>query len=134
MSRRGASCPTARWSPLEAVDTSSGALRTGRALAQAIPRGNVTHADYWAKRGEKLLGSFMAVAGLARLLRDEDGKPLHTVSMEQVASWVTTMAEYTDPTINELIRHGLQRKVALEAKLMARYASTTFAGVANRRP
>jgi type IV secretion system protein VirD4 len=122
--------PTARWSPLEAVSTSSGALRTGRALAQAIPRGNVTNADYWAKHGEKLLGAFMAVAGLARLLRDPGGRPLRNVSMEQVASWVTTMAEYTDPAINDLIRHGLARKAGLEANLMARYASTTFGGVA----
>jgi type IV secretion system protein VirD4 len=123
--------PTARWSPLEAVDTSSGALRTGRALAQAIPRGNVTNADYWAKHGEKLLGAFMAVAGLARLLRSDEGEPLHSVSMEQVASWVTTMAEYTDPTINDLIRNGLTHRAGLEANLMARYASTTFAGVAH---
>ena len=60
---------SARWSPLEAVTTSSGALRTGRALAQAIPRSGVTNADYWAKHGEKLLGAFMGVAGLSRLLR-----------------------------------------------------------------
>ena len=59
---------SARWSPLEAVTTSSGALRTGRALAQAIPRSGVTNADYWAKHGEKLLGAFMGVAGLSRLL------------------------------------------------------------------
>jgi type IV secretion system protein VirD4 len=123
--------PTARWSPLEAVGTSSGALRTGRALAQAIPRGNVTNADYWAKHGEKLLGAFMAIAGLARLLRDDEGEPLQSVSMEQVASWVTTMAEYTDPTINDLIRNGLTHRAGLEANLMARYASTTFAGVAH---
>ena len=51
---------SARWSPLEAVTTSSGALRTGRALAQAILSG-VTNADYWAKHGEKL-GAFMGVA------------------------------------------------------------------------
>lgn len=123
--------PTARWSPLEAVTTSSGALRTGRALAQAIPRGNVTNADYWAKHGEKLLAAFMAVAGLARLVRKPDGRPVRTVSMEQVASWVTTMAEYTEPAINDLIRHGLARRAGLEANLMARYASTTFAGVAH---
>lgn len=122
--------PTARWSPLEAVTSSSGALRTGRALAQAIPRGNVTNADYWAKHGEKLLGAFMAVAGLARLLRTDDGRPIRTVSMEQVASWVTTMAENTEPAINDLIRHGLGSTAGLEANLMARYASTTFEGVA----
>lgn len=122
--------PTARWSPLEAVTSSSGALRTGRALAQAIPRGNVTNADYWAKHGEKLLGAFMAVAGLARLLRTADGLPIRTVSMEQVASWVTTMAENTEPAINDLIRNGLGRPAGLEANLMARYASTTFEGVA----
>jgi type IV secretion system protein VirD4 len=122
--------PTARWSPLEAVISSSGALRTGRALAQAIPRGGVTNADYWAKHGEKLLAAFMAVAGLARLIRNPDGTPLRTVSMEQVASWVTTMAIATDPAINDLLRRGLQADASLEVKLMARYASTTFTGIA----
>jgi type IV secretion system protein VirD4 len=122
--------PTARWSPLEAVTSSSGALRTGRALAQAIPRGGVTNADYWAKHGEKLLAAFMAVAGLARLIRNPDGSPVRTVSMEQVASWVTTMAIATDPAINDLLRRGLQKDASLEVKLMARYASTTFTGIA----
>ena len=64
---------SARWSPLEAVTTSSGALRTGRALAQAIPRSGVTNADYWAKHGENLLGAFMGVAGLSRLLHASAG-------------------------------------------------------------
>jgi type IV secretion system protein VirD4 len=122
--------PTARWSPLEAVTSSSGALRTGRALAQAIPRGGVTNADYWAKHGEKLLAAFMAVAGLARLIRHPDGTPVRTVSMEQVASWVTTMAIATDPAINDLLRRGLHTDASLEVKLMARYASTTFTGIA----
>ena len=65
---------TARWSPLTSVTTSSGALRTGRALAQAIPRSGVTNADYWAKHGEKLLGAFMCLAGLSRLLQPPDGQ------------------------------------------------------------
>ena len=122
--------PTARWSPLEAVTTSTGALRTGRALAQAIPRGGVTNADYWAKHGEKLLGAFMAVAGLARLLPpDASGKRVH-VSMEQVATWVTTMAVASDPTINSLLRRGLDKEQPLEIRLMARHAAVTFIGVA----
>lgn len=121
---------TARWSPLEAVTTSTGALRTGRALAQAIPRGGVTNADYWAKHGEKLLGAFMAVAGLARLLPpDASGKRAH-VSMEQLATWVTTMAVASDTTINSLLRRGLDKEQPLEIRLMARHAAVTFIGVA----
>ena len=115
--------PTARWSPLTAVTTSTGALRTGRALAQAIPRSGVNNADYWAKHGEKLLGAFLAVAGLARLTNNEP------VSMEQIATWVTAMAGATDPRINHLIRTGLQRDQSLETKLLARHASTTFTGL-----
>ncbi|MCU1364870.1 MAG: type secretory system conjugative transfer family protein [Ilumatobacteraceae bacterium] len=118
---------TARWSPLEAVTTSSGALRTGRALAQAIPRGGVSNADYWTKHGEKLLSAFMAVAGLARLLTDDDDKPIR-VSMEQIATWVTTMAGASDPTINTLINRGLDKKET-EIKLMARHAAVTFIGI-----
>ncbi len=121
--------PTARWSPLEAATTSSGALRTGRALAQAIPRGGVTNGDYWAKHGEKLLGAYMAVAGLARLLRNSDSTPMHRVSMEQVASWVTTMATATHPTINSLLRNGLDSARPLETQLLARHAAVTFDGV-----
>ena len=122
--------PSARWSPLKAVSTSSGALRTGRALAQAIPRSGVTNAEYWAKHGEKLLGAFMSVAGLSRTMTGADGTPAKPVSMEQLASWVTTMAIATDPTINDLLRRGLDKQQPLEVKLMARHASTTFTGVA----
>jgi type IV secretion system protein VirD4 len=121
--------PTARWSPLEAATTSSGALRTGRALAQAIPRGGVTNGDYWAKHGEKLLGAYMAVAGLARLLKNSDGAPMHRVSMEQVASWVTTMTTASHPTINSLLRNGLDSARPLETQLLARHAAVTFDGV-----
>jgi type IV secretion system protein VirD4 len=122
--------PTARWSPLNAVTTSTGALRTGRALAQAIPKSGVNNADYWSKHGEKLLGSFLAVAGLSRLLPTTDGHPRRPVSMEQLASWVTAMAGATDPTINELIRTGLDHRQPLEVQLLARHASTTFTGLA----
>jgi type IV secretion system protein VirD4 len=118
--------PTARWSPLTSVATSSGALRTGRALAQAIPRSGVSNADYWAKHGEKLLGAFLCLAGLAQTL-DNAGSP---VSIEQLATWVTTMAVATDPTINRLLRTGLQTDQPVEVNLMARHAATTFAGVA----
>ncbi len=122
--------PTARWSPLRSVTTSSGALRTGRALAQAIPRSGVTNAEYWAKHGEKLLGAFMCVAGLSRTLVKPTGVAKREVSIEQLAGWVTSMATATDPTINELIRQGLAGDQPLEVKLMARHASNTFAGVA----
>ncbi len=122
--------PTARWSPLEATTTSSGALRTGRALAQAIPKGNVTNADYWAEHGESLLGAFMCVAGLGRLLRDEDGKPLHEVGMDQLAVWVRTLATSTDPIINDLLKRGCDTRQPLEVKLLAMHASVTFVGIA----
>ena len=104
--------PTARWSPLESTITSSGALRTGRALAQAIPRGGVTNADYWAEHGEALLGAFMCIAGLSRLLTRSDGSPLKHVGMEQLAAWVRTIAGATEPTINSLLRRGLDEQQA----------------------
>ena len=116
--------PTARWSPLTAVSTSSGALQTGRALAQAIPRSGVSSADYWAKHGEKLLGAFMCVAGLDQVL----GRP-HGLSMQDVASWVTTQAGGDHRTILDLIQRGLDADDD-EAVLMARHAGTTFLGLA----
>jgi type IV secretion system protein VirD4 len=122
---------TARWSPLEAVTTSSGALRTGRALAQAIPRSGVTNADYWAKHGETLLSAFMGVAGLSRLLAAPHGQPPYpTVNMEHIATWVTTMADASDPTINRILKSGLDKRQPLEVKLIARHASVNFVGVA----
>jgi type IV secretion system protein VirD4 len=122
---------TARWSPLTSMSTSSGALRTGRALAQAIPRSGVTNAEYWAKHGEKLLGAFMCLAGLSQLIqRGDDADQPPPVSIEQLAAWVTAMAIANEPTINQLLRDGLDESQPLEVKLMARHAATTFAGVA----
>ena len=111
--------PTARWSPLEATTTSSGALRTGRALAQAIPKGGVTNADYWAEHGEGLLGAFMCIAGLSRLLTFPNGRPVHHVGMEQLAAWVRTIAGASEPTINDLLRRGLDDSKPIEVRLLA---------------
>lgn len=122
--------PTARWSPLEATTTSTGALRTGRALAQAIPKGGVTNAEYWAEHGEALLGAFMCVAGLSRLIRHPDGTPIHHVGMEQLAAWVRTLAVATEPTINDLLSRSLQKDRPLEVQLLGRHAAVTFVGVA----
>ena len=122
--------PSARWTPLNAAVTSSGALRTGRALAQAIPRSGVSNAEYWAKHGENLLGAFMCIAGLSRLTTEAEGKPARPVSMEQLAAWVTVLAVASEPTINGLLRRGLDQRQPLEVKLLARHAATTFAGVA----
>ena len=119
---------SARWSPLEAVTTSSGALRTGRALAQAILSG-VTNADYWAKHGEKLSAPSWAsrpVPTAAR--RQRSAYPV--VNMERIATWVTTMADASDPVINRLLKAGLDKRQPLEVKLIARRASVTFVGVA----
>ncbi|MDO8392461.1 MAG: type IV secretory system conjugative DNA transfer family protein [Actinomycetota bacterium] len=122
--------PSARWTPLNVTITSSGALRAGRALAQAIPRSGVSNADYWAKHGENLLGAFMCIAGLSRLVAEADDKPPRPVSMEQLAAWVTVLAVASEPTINRLLRRGLDQHQPLEVKLLARHAATTFAGVA----
>ena len=127
--------PTARWSPLQAVTTSTGALRTGRALAQAIPKSGVTNADYWAKHGEKLLAAFMGVAGLSRLLRPAAGEaPYPLVNMEHIATWVTMMSDATDPVINRILKAGLDKRQPLEVRLIARHASTTFVGVGQGGP
>ena len=122
--------PTARWSPLEATITSTGALRTGRALAQAIPKGGVTNAEYWAEHGEALLGAFMCVAGLSRLIRHPDGTSIHHVGMEQLAAWVRTLAVATEPTINDLLSRALREGQPLEVQLLGRHAAVTFVGVA----
>ena len=123
--------PTARWSPLEQLDSSSAALRAGRALAQAIPRSGVTNADYWAKHGEKLLGAFMAVAALSRMLRAQT-RDVPSVSIEQLATWVTTMAGHEEPSINQLIRDGLDKDRGREVRLLARHAASTFDGLAKQ--
>ncbi|MGD9796456.1 MAG: type IV secretory system conjugative DNA transfer family protein, partial [Acidimicrobiia bacterium] len=122
--------PTARWSPLEATVTSSGALRTGRALAQAIPKGGVTNAEYWAEHGEGLLGAFMCVAGLSRLLPAADDRPPKPIGMEQLAAWVRTLAGGSDPTINRIITRACDNRDNIEIQLLGRHAATTFTGVA----
>lgn len=121
--------PSARWSPLEHLDTSSAALRAGRALAQAIPRSGVTNGDYWASHGENLLGAFMEVAALSRLLRSH-GRDVPRVGLDQLATWVTTMAGNTEPTINTLIRAGLEQGQDREIRLIARHAAIAFDGFA----
>ena len=119
---------SARWSPLEAVTTTAGALRTGRALAQAIPRNGVTGADYWAKHGESLLGAFMCVAGLSRIVPGPDGGRREPVNMQQIATWVSTASLASEPTINQLLLAGIDDGRAW-VKLMARHASTSFIGL-----
>ena len=52
------------------------------------------------------------------------------VNMEHIATWVTTMADATDPVINRILKAGLDKGKPLEVKLIARHASTTFVGVA----
>ena len=123
---------SARWSPLEAVTTSSGALRTGRALAQAIPRSGVTNADYWAKHGEKLLGAFMGVAGLSRLLA-ATGRPAAVPGGEHGTHrhlGDDDGRRHRTRRSTGSSRPGLDKRQPLEVKLIARHASVTFVGVA----
>ena len=121
--------PSARWSPLQRVGTAGEALRTGRALAQAIPRNGVTGADYWAKHGESLLGSFMCVAGLSQLVALEGADGPEPVNMQQIATWVSTVAMATDPVINALLRRGLEDDQPPRVQLMARHAASAFIGL-----
>jgi len=100
---------TARWTPLHGVTTASGALRAGRALAAAIPRGGVTGGDYWAQQGETFVSAYMALAGLSELLPEchdmTEGEPL---TIQRLTAWAFRGAGITDPAINHLVRTGLQ--------------------------
>jgi type IV secretion system protein VirD4 len=120
---------SARWSPLERVSTAGEALRTGRALAQAIPRNGVTSADYWAKHGESLLGSFMCVAGLSQLVVLPGADLPKPVNMQQIATWISTVAMAADPVINALLSTGLKDARPPRVQLMARHAASAFIGL-----
>jgi hypothetical protein len=80
--------------------------------------------------GEAHLGAFLCLAGLSHHLGRDDNSAEAAVSIEQLAAWVTAMAIATEPTINDLLRRGLDPTQPLEVALMARHAATTFTGVA----
>lgn len=111
---------SARWTPLRDVTTSSGALRAGRALAQAIPRNGVSGGDFWAAHGETLTGAYMCLAGLSQLLGADRG-PL---TIARLASWAFAHVGATDPVVNDLIRKGVADNQPLETRLLARDALT----------
>lgn len=116
--------PTARWTPLRDVTTTSGALRAGRALAAAIPRQGVTGGDFWAAHGETLTAAYMALAGLSQLLPAADGGPRKPLSIGRLASWAYRHIGITEPTVHELLRLGLNRSQPLEVQLLAKDAAT----------
>ena len=123
---------TARWSPLEAVTTSSGALRTGRALAQAIPpqRRHQRRLLGQARReaARRVHGRRRPVPpaqprpgraavpggqhGAHRHLGDDDGRRLRPGHQPAAEGRPATSGR------------------PLEVKLIARHASVTFIGVA----
>lgn len=114
---------TARWTPLRDVTTASGALRAGRALAQAIPRNGVTGGDFWASHGETLTSAYMCLAGLSQLIGAARG-PMRPLTIGRLASWAFSHVGATDPTVNELIRRGVADHQPLETRLLARDALT----------
>jgi type IV secretion system protein VirD4 len=116
--------PTARWTPLREVTTTSGALRAGRALAAAIPRQGVTGGDFWATHGETLTSAYMCLAGLSQLLPGEHGGVRDPLTISRLASWAYTHVGITDPTVNELVRAGLADDQPLEVRLLANDAVT----------
>ena len=117
--------PTARWTPLRAITTTSGAARAGRALAQAIPTNGVTGGDFWKSHGETLTSAYMSLAGLSVLLPAVDeSKKRPPLTMGRLASWAFLHVGVTDPTANELIRLGLEDDRPLEVRLLAKDAMT----------
>jgi type IV secretion system protein VirD4 len=117
--------PSARWTPLRNVTTASGAMRAGRALAQAIPRSGVAGGgDYWASHGEDLLGAFMAIAGLSRLLPAPGKAGQEPITIARLASWSYMEVGATDPLCNDLLTRGLDRTMPLEVQLLAVQAAT----------
>jgi len=116
--------PTARWTPLREVTTTSGALRAGRALAQAIPRQGVSGGDFWASHGETLTGAYMCLAGLSQLVTHEDGGVRDPLTIGRLATWAYMHVGVTDPTVHDLVRLGLQDSQPLEVRLLAHDAMT----------
>ena len=117
--------PSARWSPLRDVTTAVGALRAGRALAQAIPRNGVQGGDFWAAHGEAFISAYFSLAGLSRLLpHPDDGLPREPLTIERLATWAYMGVGITDPLVNELLRQGLAEDQPLETRLLARNAAT----------
>jgi len=116
--------PTARWTPLRDVTTTSGALRAGRALAQAIPRNGVTGGDFWASHGETLTSAYMSLAGLSQLLPGDGGQVREPLTIGRLASWAYMHVGITDPVVNELVRLGLDERRPLEVRLLAKDAMT----------
>lgn len=109
--------PSARWSPLSAAITATGAKRAGRAVGQAIPRSGVDDSNYWAQLGEDLLAAYFGLAGLSNLLQVE---PL---TMQRVASWAYLEIGAEEPVAQDLIRAGINDD-RLEVKLLARQVAT----------
>lgn len=116
--------PTARWTPLRDVTTTSGAARAGRALAQAIPRHGVSGGDFWASHGETLTTAYMALAGLSRLLDQPDGSPRPPLTIGRLATWAYLHVGISEPTVHELIRQGLPTTQPVETRLLAKEAMT----------
>lgn len=117
--------PSGRWSPLKEITTASAALRVGRALAQAIPRAGVQGGgDFWAKHGEAFCSAYIALAGLSQQVTSTSGKPRSPLTVDQLAFWAHMQVGILDPTVNELVRTGLDRKQPLETQLLARHAMT----------
>lgn len=116
--------PTARWTPLRDVTTTSGALRAGRALAAAIPRQGVTGGDFWAAHGETLTSAYMALAGLSQLLPGEHGQRREPLTIGRLATWAYRHIGITEPAVHDLVQRGLAKEQPLEVRLLAKDAVT----------
>ena len=116
--------PTARWTPLRAITTTSAAARAGRALAQAIPTNGVNDGDFWRKHGETLTTAYMSLAALSTLLPGEGDTMRVPLTMARLASWAFLHVGITDPTVHELVTLGLADDRPLEVRLLAKDTMT----------
>ncbi len=126
--------PTARWTPLRTITTTSGAARAGRALAQAIPTNGVSGGDFWKSHGETLTSAYMSLAGLSMLLPNRDGSPRQPLTMGRLASWAFLHVGVTDPAVNELITLGAANDRPLEVRLLAKDAMTKLLAFEHEDP
>jgi len=76
--------PSARWSPLRAAATVTGAQKAARALVDAAPRGNVQNIDFFQSMAKQVMWSLLFAASVGDR------------TMEDVVHWILTQDRLLD--------------------------------------
>ena len=98
------------------------------------PAVGVQGGDYWAQQGETFVSAYMAVAGLSvRLNPGADGAAREPLTIQTVTAWAFRGAGITDPTINELVRSGLE-SADLETRMLAQAAALKLTALHQEDP